>query len=149
MLLFFILTSCIAGVFGNVIKIKNKQTETRIWAKMVREENLKSDLRTERESYGVEEKRVISGEIQTVIRFSPLFLKYLQHWLKSQRTNHPNMWMLLHTEHFPLCLQPVVPLMLRAWSLSMQALTCPARSHLTVLINTHYTGLSLFALINS
>lgn len=38
---------------------------------MVREENLKSDSRTERESCGVEEKRVISGEIQTVIRFSP------------------------------------------------------------------------------
>lgn len=54
-----------------------------------------------------------------------------------------NIWMLLHTEHFPLCLQPVVPLLLlRAWSLSTQALTCPARSHVTVLINTHYTGLT-------
>lgn len=55
-----------------------------------------------------------------------------------------NIWMLLHTEHFLLCLQPVVPLLLlRAWSPSMQALTCPARSHLTALINTHYIWLSL------
>lgn len=51
--------------------------------------------------------------------------------------------MLLHTEHFPLCLHPAVPLLLlRAQRLSMQALICPARSHVTVLINTHYTGLT-------
>lgn len=83
--------------------------------------------------------RLTSRQIN-VTRFS---LKYLQQWLKSQRTNHQNKWMLLNTEHFPLCLQPVVPLLLlRAWSLSMQVLTCPAGSHLKVLINTLDTGLA-------
>lgn len=48
-----------------------------------------------------------------------------------------------HRALFPLCLQPVVPLLLlRAWSLFTQALTCSVRFNSAVLINTHYTGLA-------
>lgn len=64
---------------------------------------------------------------------------------RSQRTNRLNKWMLLNTEHFS-------PSVCSQWCLSncwghevcpcRPSLTCPVRFHLTVLINTHYTGLA-------
>lgn len=73
----------------------------------------------------------------------PFPVKHLQQWLRSQRTNHLNIWMLLHTEHFLLCLQPVVPhLVLRAPSLSVCSPVQPGPNS-TVLIHNHDAGFSL------
>lgn len=74
---------------------------------------------------------------------------------KSQRSNHPNIWMLLHAEHFPPPSPPTTPLpppsVCSQWCLfyrwGHESVSAP--SHQQSSSNTHDTGFRLFTLSSS
>lgn len=142
-LCFFTLACCIAGVFGNVIGKNWAKNCNRTLHSLLRLSGRRSKVRWRSMSV-LEGFRLISRQINVTKSPLPSPLKYLQQWLKSQRTNHLNIWMLLHTEHFP-------PSVCSQWCLRYcwghEVCSCrrsPVQPGLTltVLINTHYTGLT-------
>ena len=90
--------------FGDVAERKKKENQNCNWGR--------EDFRSRREFDSLQSSCAVE---ERHLRAPP---SISDGGLRSQRTNHLNTWMLLHTEHFPppppppthLCLQPVVPL---------------------------------------